>query len=427
MKDRNVKRKIYIRTFGCQMNVSDSERMKAALARAGFEFAKDESSADIVLLNTCSVRQHAEERVWSKVGELQGKKVLGIVGCMAQQYGEKVFNRAPYVDLVCGTYRFHKIGELLEKVCNGMKIVDVERKEDDLGSNLGSNGLGQNCTFVPISRGCDNKCSYCVVPYVRGPERNRPMLEIIDEIKRLGYKEVTLLGQNVNSYRDGNYGFVDLLKELNEVDGIERIRFITSHPKDASIDLFKAIRELDKVCEHLHLPVQSGSNKILEKMNRGYTREHYLGLIDRVGKDIAISTDIIVGFPGETEDDFRDTYDLMKGIGFDSAFIFKYSPRPGTPAAGLEDDVPIDVKKERNQCLLKLQDEIGLSKNNLLVGNVLEVFVEGISKNNKNRLMGRTRTNKIVVFEGSKDLVGQLVSVKIVDASPHTLFGGGAG
>lgn len=413
--------KVYIKTFGCQMNVADSERMRGALERGGFLIAEDESSADVVLLNTCSVRQMAEEKVWSKLGGLAGKKVLGVTGCMAQQYGKEVFKRAPYVDLVCGTYRFHKIGELLEKACAGKKVVDVECVEDDMDCN----GPALGCNFVPISRGCDNRCSYCVVPYVRGPERNRPMEEIVSEICRLGHKEVTLLGQNVNSYRDGNYGFVDLLKRLNDVDGLSRIRFVTSHPKDASPDLFRAIGELDKVCEYLHLPIQSGSNRILEKMNRGYTREHYLWLIDNLGEGVALSTDIIVGFPGETEDDFQDTYNLMKNIGFDSAFIFKYSPRPGTPAEKLDDDVPIDIKKERNQCLLKLQDEISHSKNKSLIGNVLDVIVEGISKNNKNRLMGRTRTNKIVVFDGDRGLIGQLVNVEIVDVSPHTLYGGG--
>lgn len=416
-------KKVFIKTYGCQMNVADSERMAGTLVRSGYELVKDEKSADVVLLNTCSVRALAEEKVFSKLGELGRRKkeglVIGVVGCMAQQYGDGIFKRAPYVDLVCGTYRFHKIGELVREAA-ARQVVDIECLEDDALD--GSKRRGSSvCAWVPIMRGCNNRCSYCVVPYVRGPERSRPLEEIIDEISGLPHKEITLLGQNVNSYKS-SADFVGLLQEVNKIEGLERIRFVTSHPKDASTELFKAIRELDKVCEYLHLPIQSGSNRILERMNREYTKEHYLRLISFL-PDIALSADIIVGFPGETEEDFQDTLQLMKDVEFDSAFIFKYSPRPGTPAAKFIDDVPLEVKKERNQRLLKLQDEISLKKNKRSIGTEVEVLVEGISKNNKDRLMGRTRRNKIVVFSGTDDLTGKLVKVKIVDATAHTLYG----
>lgn len=423
-------KKVYIKTYGCQMNVSDSDKMKGILLKEGYTLVESEKDADIILLNTCSVRELAEQKVWSKLGEYhnkEGRKILGLTGCMAQRYGDKIFEKAPYVNLVCGTYRFHKIGQLLEKVLEGKRIVDVEPNEEDLDKTVVTRRNNPVCAFVPISRGCNNRCSYCVVPYVRGPERNRPVAEIVDEVKNLGCKEVTLLGQNVNSYRDGENRFIDLLKELNRIEGLERIRFVTSHPKDAGTDLFMAMAELDKVCEALHLPIQSGSNRILERMNRGYTREGYIELVHKLRQivpHVAISTDIIVGFPGETEEDFQDTYSLMEEIGFDSAFIFKYSPRPGTPAESFQDDVPIEVKRHRHQCLLKLQDDISLKKNMALIGNVLEVLIEGISKNNKNRLMGRTRTNKIVNTDyNNLDLIGRLVNVEIIDVGPHALRG----
>lgn len=413
------------------MNAADSERMKGILEGGGYAFVNDECKADIILFNTCSVRQLAEEKVWSKLGAMRRGKILGVVGCMAQQYGDKIFKKAPNVDLVCGTYRFHKIGELLEKAAAGKRVVDVECMEGDLGSN----GIGRRsdkiCAFVPISRGCNNKCSYCIVPHVRGPERNRSLSEIVDEVKSLGqngYKEITLLGQNVNSYKDDRYDFVNLLEELNKINDIERIRFITSHPKDTGLNLFKTIGELSKICESVHLPVQSGSDRILKKMNRGYNKEHYLELIKKLREivpGVSISTDIIVGFPGETDEDYEDTYNLVKETEFDGAFVFKYSTRPGTTAEKFKDDVAIDKKRERNQKLLKLLDEIGLKKNKLLNNKVLEVLVGGISKNNKNRLMGKTRTNKIVVFEAADNinLLGRIVHVKIIDVSPHTLIG----
>jgi tRNA-2-methylthio-N6-dimethylallyladenosine synthase len=425
--------KIFIKTYGCQMNVVDSERAAGILLTAGHSMAEDEYDADIVLLNTCSVRNLAEEKVWSKLGELHNKRngnlILGVLGCMAQQYGEKIFERAPYVNLVCGTHRFNRIGDLIIKTIAGEKIIDIEDSDDEYSNYDNIHRESKISAFVPISRGCDNFCSYCVVPNVRGREKHRTINEIMSEIQNLsqkGYKEITLLGQNVNSYKDGNSNFVDLLKAVNDIDGICRIRFVTSHPKDATVDLFNAIKNLEKVCEYLHIPAQSGSNRILGKMNRCYTREHYLDLIKKakvIVPNISLSTDIIVGFPGETEDDFKDTHSLMEEVRYDSAFIFKYSPRPGTKAESFEDDVPIEVKKERNNCLLKLQDSISLKKNKKMTGEIVEVLVEGTSKTNSKRLTGRTRTNRIVVFEGNINLTGKLVHMRIKEAAEHSLIG----
>lgn len=438
-------KKVFIETYGCQMNIADSERMAGVLLSAGYNVVKDDSDADIVILNTCAVRKSAEQKVWSRLGRLRKVKskklkvkserskneelIVGVAGCMAQQYGKKFFDKAQNVNFVIGTYRFHKVGQLLDETRNGKKVIDVECIEND-GNGVYPVRDNAICAWVTISRGCNNKCSYCVVPNVRGPERNRPLDKIVAEVEHLsgkGYKEVTLLGQNVNSYHDkSESNFVDLLKRVSEIKGIERIRFVTSHPKDASLGLFKAVKDMEKVCECLHLPVQSGSNRILEKMNRRYTREHYLGLIKNVREivpDVSVSSDVIVGFPGETEDDFKDTYNLVKEAEFDSAFIFKYSTRPNTIAGELKDDVPADTKKQRHNCLLKLQEEIGLKKNKLLVGQTVQILVEGESKNNKNRLMGRTRTNKIVMFPLEDNLIGRLVNVEITEAGPHTLYG----
>lgn len=426
----NKEIKVFIKTYGCQMNVADSEWMRRVLADKDYTITDSLQDADVVLLNTCSVRSMAEQKVWSKLGQLGLRKkkkknlIIGVTGCMAQNYGKEIFSKMPFVNIVCGSYRFGIIPDMLDKVVKGTThVLDIE-KEDSLRKRAHLKKV-RIATFVPIMRGCNNKCSYCIVPYVRGPERSRPLNEIVTEIRSLvkdGYKEVTLLGQNVNSYRS-EVGFLGLLEEVNKIEGLLRVRFVTSHPKDTSHKMLNAIVELGKVCEYLHLPIQSGSNSILKKMNRGYTREHYFSLINDFKNKIAFSTDIIVGFPEETEKDFENTYNLMKEIEFDSAFIFKYSPRKDTSAARLKDNVPIKTKKERNNILLKLQDEISLKKNKELISSIVEILVEGVSKNNKDRLMGRTRNNKIVVFTGSEDLIGSLVNIRITDSTPHTLYG----
>lgn len=422
--------KVFIKTFGCQMNVADSKRMMGLLQLEGYGLAENVDSADVVLFNTCSVRDLAEHKVWSGLGKLDNKdRIIGVIGCMAQRLGRKIFRKVPYVNLVCGTYSLKKMPDLLNRVKAGeKKVIDVESN----GRNSSGIALESTkkvvCEWVPIMRGCNNKCSYCIVPYVRGPERSIQLKNIVSEIEKLaakGCQEVTLLGQNVNSYRD-TVGFVGLLEKINAIKGIERIKFITSHPKDADIELFKAIAEYDKVCEYLHLPIQSGSNNILKKMNRRYTREQYLekiSILKDLLPEVGLSTDIIVGFPGETEEDFRATCSLMKEVEFDSAFIFKYSPRTGTPAFDLGDNVSLEIKKERNNSLLVLQDEICEKKNGELKGKAVQVLVEGHSKNNKNMLMGRTRTNKIVVFDGADSLIGKLVDVCIKRVTTYTLYG----
>ncbi|MCK4261481.1 tRNA (N6-isopentenyl adenosine(37)-C2)-methylthiotransferase MiaB [bacterium] len=453
------------------MNECDSEVMAGLLVGDGYEMAGDVSSADIILFNTCSVRRHAEDRVWSelgRVGQLKKKRpelILGVCGCMAQKEGVNILNRAPYVDLVCGTYHFGEISRLLDRVRkDGRRIVDVgekETREEDVGNkDAGKKDVGEtdgektgivrgdskekeetilsystSCSRLPrdgrvkawvsIMRGCNNYCAYCVVPYLRGRERSRPLDEIVQEIKGLaeeGYKEVTLLGQNVNSYP----GFVDLLKGVNKIDGIERIRFVTSHPRDITEEMLRVVSQSEKICEHLHLPLQAGSDKILKRMNRGYTREFYEDLIKKARKlipGVSITTDLIVGFPGEKEEDFEDTLNLVKELEFDGAFIYKYSHRPGTAAAKMDGGVVEEVKKERLHRLQELQEKISGKKNEGLVNQEVEVLVEGPSKKVPLRLYGRTRTNKIVIFEGVEELVGKLIKVRIKEVGPWTLFG----
>ena len=397
--------KVYIRTFGCQMNVRDSEIILGMLQGQGYKQAQRPEDADVILFNTCSVRDHAEQRVWGKVGMLRkivppkfadanlsrgdtrpntGKRIIGLVGCMAQYYKEEIFRRLPHVDLVCGPANIYDIPDLIKKaIKEDTQVLAVDRKKRPLQISSKSKRRGKpllsDCRFraddlkayVSIMYGCNNFCSYCIVPYVRGRERSRPLSHIYDEVKDLaqrGYKEITLLGQNVNSYgRDLRRGinFVRLLERLDKISGIQRIRFISNHPKDASKALFRAMRDLPSVCKELHLPLQAGSNRILKAMNRKYTLGQYLEKIDYLRSlipDCRLTTDIIVGFPGEKEDDFQKTYQAMQNIQFNAAFIFKYSPRPKTKAAGLRDDVPLEEKQRRNQLLLRLQRKISLRK-----------------------------------------------------------------
>ncbi|UCB56888.1 MAG: tRNA (N6-isopentenyl adenosine(37)-C2)-methylthiotransferase MiaB [Candidatus Omnitrophota bacterium] len=443
--------RVYIKTFGCQMNVRDSEIILGMLQGKGYACVEDPDKADIVLFNTCSVRRHAEQRVWSALGKFREftvhssefidkkdnseKKIIGVIGCMAQAYQNEILRRFPHVDFVCGPANIYDIPDLLDRVKkDGGQILAVNRKQRPLICDEAFRKDASRA-FVSIMYGCDNFCSYCLVPYVRGREKSRPLKHILDEVKGLalrGCKEVTLLGQNVNSYgKDlrGKTGFAGLLEKLNAIKGIERIRFVTSHPKDASLSLFRAMRDLPKVCEHLHLPLQAGSDKILAKMNRKYTLKDYSKLVDNLRRlipDCSLTTDIIVGFPGESEKDFLRTYQAMEKIRFDEAFIFKYSPRPKTAAAKLRDDVSLSIKQKRNQALLKLQDEISLSKNRELVDTVNEVLVEGKGRcfgSNEDMLRGRNRGNKITLFSAKKDLIFQAVNVKIGRATTHTLIG----
>lgn len=434
----------YIRTFGCQMNDADSEVMERLLEREGYRKIDSPEGADVIILNTCSVRQHAEDRALSYLASLKRVRkenpstVFVLAGCVAQRLKSKIFEKTPFVNIVLGTDNILELPKLIEKTFQkpNEKVLATEVKGDlprlakgFWGSS--SYGCAKNSELtgqVTIMRGCDNFCSYCIVPYVRGRERSRAVSDIVSEVEQKvagGCKEIMLLGQNVNSYRSNSSDFADLLRKVEKVDGLERIRFMTSHPKDVSDKLINTIRDSSKICEHLHLPAQSGSNRILEGMNRGYTREQYLELIDKIKREIpkiSITTDLMVGFPGEKKEDFEDTLRLVEDVEFDAAFTFKYSTRPGTEAAKEKDDVPLKVKKERLAKLNELCEKMVLEKNRRLMGKVEEVMVERFARKEK-KLVGRTRGNKIVFFSGDGKDIGELVSVEIEEAYAWSLLG----
>ncbi len=428
----------FIRTYGCQMNELDSELIAGGLVERGMAPAVGIEAADVVVLNTCTVRDSAERKALGLLGLLARRKrerqpglVLALCGCVAQAKGEALLREVVELDVVCGTRRIHRLADLVEHVLNGGdRAVDVA--DDDMADLRFEAALRSSRVkaFVSVMRGCDNACSYCIVPYVRGREVSRPTERIVQEVRHLvgrGVREVTLLGQNVNSYGRGLDEAIDfpgLLEQVCRVPCLERVRFVTSHPKDVGARLIEAIAELPPACESLHLPAQSGSDAVLERMNRKYTRAHYLGLVERLRErvpGIALSTDLIVGFPGETDAEFEQTVSLVHEVRYDSAFIFKYSPRPGTAAAKLDDDVPLEVKKARLQRLLALENEISLAKNRALIGRRMEVLIEGPSRKRAERYAGRTRHNRIAVFEPCPELVGETVSVEVLDATPHTL------
>jgi len=433
-------KKVYLQTFGCQMNVYDSERLKSLLLSEGHQITRNAKDADIILLNTCSVREKAERRALGRLSEFYRYKqdnpdvMLVVIGCMAQRMGGELVERMPYLDLVLGPDQMFQFPAYLQNNKRSLRVAVCSSREDfDTKKIWEQDVLPQRKTpftsFVAISRGCNNFCSYCVVPYVRGPERHRPTDQIIREIQLLaqsGCKEVTLIGQNVNSYRFEGKDFADLLQLVNDQTSIDWIRFMTSHPKDLSQKLINKIAVLPKVCEHIHLPLQSGSDRILQKMNRGYTSNDYLKLVERIKKrieDVSISTDAIVGFPSETRDDFEKTLDMMKKVKFDSAFMFRYSVREGTTAASLVDDVPEEEKLKRLHILIRLQKEISKNKNQKLLGNTFQVLVDERSKRDKDKWKGKTKTNKTVVIEGDQGILGKIVSVKINEADGFTLFG----
>ncbi len=433
-------KKYYIQTFGCQMNVHDSEQIAALLERDGYRSTDLAESADLIILNTCSIREKAEQKVHSQIGRFRDFKrnnpdlLIGIGGCLAQQWGEKFFKKAPHLDLIFGTHCIPRLPELIEKAKrNGKQIADISCPEKHAESSVRLvPARGQISTYVTIMRGCNNFCAYCVVPYLRGPEQSRELPDIVREVRSLaaqGIKEVTLLGQNVNSYGQttpGKSDFPHLLTEIAQIEGINRIRFTTSHPKDLSPDLINCFSEIDKLCEHIHLPVQAGSDKVLQMMNRGYTKAGYLEKVDRLREicpDISITSDVIVGFPGEAEADFEETIDLMRKIRFDNLFSFKYSAREGTAAAKFDHQVSDSIKSARLRTLQLLQEQHTLEKNEAEVGKLLEVLVEGCSKNSPAELTGRTRTNKIVNFKGNTELIGQSLSILITYAYQHSLRG----
>jgi tRNA-2-methylthio-N6-dimethylallyladenosine synthase len=426
-----MRKTVYIHTFGCQMNVHDSEKMFGVLGNEGYSPADNPAEADLIIFNTCSIRQKAEQKFYSELGRIKSFKKnrpelkIAVAGCIAQQEGGNLFKKAPHIDFVFGPQNIHVLSNLAGFISPHSALEDNPSiGERDLPVQR-DDGIK---AWVTIMYGCNNFCSYCIVPYTRGRERSRPEENICREISELaarGYKEVTLLGQNVNSYRS-SISFPELLEKLNCIDGIERIRFVTSHPKDLSSELIFAIAELPKVCEHIHLPLQSGSNEILKRMNRGYTYEDYMekarALRDRV-PGISITSDIIAGFPGETEQDHHDTIRALIEIEFDGIFAFKYSPRPLTKAAGMQNQVPDDVGSGRLNEILMLQDNITGEGNRSLEGTVQEVLIEGMSDTDKNKLVGRTRSNKIVTFPTIDIRRGTTLMVEIITGRKHSLEG----
>lgn len=436
----NGAKKYLLTSFGCQMNERDAESLSGMLEDLGYQSTESQSEADIILLNTCCVRETAESKVFGLLGRLRKLKVakpeliIGVCGCMPQQedVAKRIRHSFPFVDLIFGTHNIHELPRMIHQVKeNHEAVLEVWATERGIAENVPVRRKDNLKAWVTIMYGCNNFCTYCIVPYVRGRERSRTPEDIIREIKELvqeGYKEVTLLGQNVNSYGkdlEQNYRFADLLLDLDKIEGLARIRFMTSHPRDFDDRLIEVVASAQKVCEHYHLPAQAGSNHILKVMNRGYTRERYLELIAKIKKAVpnaSITADLMVGFPGETEEDFQETLDLVRQVRYDSAFTFVYNIRTGTPAAKME-QVPEEIKSERIQRLIELQNQISLENNQADEGMVLEVLVEGETKNNPDRLAGRTRTNKLVVFTGPLALSGNLVQVKIVKGRPNLLEG----
>lgn len=433
--------KYYIETWGCQMNEEDSEKLSGMLKRIGYTKTEAKEEASIILFNTCCVRENAENKVYGNLGLLKKLKknnpnlVIGICGCMMQQKGmaDKILKEFPYVDIIFGTHNSYKFPEYLNRVkTEGVQVKEIFDKETEIIEGIPVDRESSIKAFVTIMYGCNNFCTYCVVPYVRGRERSRRPEEIEKEIKELvaqGYKEITLLGQNVNSYGKGleeDIDFAKLLRRINEIEGLERVRFMTSHPKDLTEDVIMAIKECDKLCEQIHLPVQSGSDEILKKMNRHYDREKYMSLIKKIKEEIpecSITTDIIVGFPGETEENFLDTLNLCKEVGYDSAFTFIYSRRNHTPADRMEDQVPDDVKHERFNRLVDVINKGVINGNKVYEDRTVEVLVEGPSKNDETKLMGRTRNGRLVNFPGDSSMIGKLVNVHINRAQPFSLLG----
>ena len=431
--------RLHVITFGCQMNKLDSETIAGQLLEAGYQAAGDLSEADVVLINTCSVRQHAEDKVWSLLGTLRRRKtrdpdlIIAVLGCMAQREQKAILARMPHVDVVCGPMDLPRLPALLAGLrARREQVVAVDSCGPVELRRVVARRPSRFQAFVSVMRGCDNFCSYCIVPHVRGRERSRPPAQIVAEVRRLaddGCREVTLLGQNVSSYGRGlaePITLAGLLERLDPIDGLDRIRFVTSHPKDATDELFRAMADLPKVCPHLHLPAQAGSDRILGLMNRGYTRDDYLERVARVRAlvpGVELASDFIVGFPTETDAEYGQTVDLVERAEFQNCFIFKYSPRPGTRAADMPDDVPLAVKKQRNNHLLAVQQGVMARRQAARVGRVVEVLVEGVSKNDPARLIGRTRANHIVAFAGGPGLEGHSVALRITGSTPLTLFG----
>lgn len=418
-----------ILTMGCQLNENDSEKIAGMLSEMGYEKTENLEQANIFILNTCCVRENAEEKLFGKLGELKkirqkNNSIIAVCGCMMQEkhMQEKLKTSYPYVDIIFGTHTIHKLPEDLYKVLvQKDKVKDVLDIDGEVYEGLPIKRNSDKTASVTIMYGCNNFCTYCIVPYVRGRERSRKPEDILLEIENLakeGYKEVTLLGQNVNSYKGKeNYGFAELLRDVQKIKGIEIIKFISPHPKDFTDDVIQAIRDCDKVSRLLHLPLQSGSTEVLKKMNRKYTKQQYLQLVQKIKSeipDVLFSTDIIVGFPGETEEDFEDTLEVVRQVNFEQVFMFIYSRRQGTPADKMENQIPENIKHERFNRLKTLFEEQVDLNNKKYIGTTQKILVEGVSKNNEKMLTGRTNSNKVVILEGPKEFIGKVINVKII-------------
>lgn len=440
-KHKAAPKLFYTETYGCQMNINDSERLAGQLRTIGYEETEQVDKADLILINTCCVRESAEKKIHGRIGEMKRHKlvnpnvIIGVVGCLAQKDKEKILTAFPHVNLVMGTHNTHQLIEVISQVEQSREpVLAVWDQAERLAPDVPTVRKGQISAWVPIMYGCNNFCTYCIVPYVRGRERSRPLADIVAEIRQLGaagFKEVTLLGQNVNSYgKDSGTAitdFADLLQAVDQVEPIARIRYMTSHPRDMNDKVIETIKNSKKICEHFHLPVQSGNNDILGRMNRGYTTEYYQRLVNHIRRlmpGASVTTDLIVGFPGESEEHVIETLNFIKTIRYDAAYTFLYSQRSGTPAAGYPDQVPVAEKKARLNQLMAVQNEISLQINKQLVGTSVEVLVEGPSKNDETKLMGRTRTNKIVLWaKAGAEKPGDLVNVQIDTAQTWVLKG----
>ncbi len=431
-------KKYYIETMGCQLNENDSEKIAGITEKAGFEQTNNPADADLVIFNTCCVRENAEERLFGKLGELKKQReekgtIIAIGGCMMQEPHilDKIKQSYNYTDIVFGTHTLHKFEEDLKKAIEDRKkIRDVIDIDGEVIEGLPIKRNDKYRASVTIMYGCNNFCSYCIVPYVRGRERSREPKKILEEVSILakeGYKEITLLGQNVNSYNGGeNYKFANLLNDVCKIEGIERIRFVSPHPKDFTDDVIEAIANNEKVARVIHLPLQSGSSNILKVMNRKYTKEQYLELVEKMRKripNVVFSTDIIVGFPGETKEDFEDTLDVVRKVNFEQVYMFIYSRRVGTVADRMENQIPEEIKHQRFDKLKELYDSRVSENNEKYVGTTQKLLVEGFSKNDKNVLTGRTDTNKVVNFEGTEDLIGKIINIKITEEHKWYLTG----
>lgn len=434
------KKRAFIGVYGCQMNISDAERMEGQLATLGYERTEDMARADLILLNTCCVRETAEDKVYGKIGEIKHIKrmnpalIFGITGCMAQKEGEALIRRAPHIDFVLGTNKVHELKATVRRLESARRdpVVDVLLGDAPLPENVPIERTGRLSAWVPIMYGCNNFCTYCIVPYVRGREHSRRPEDVVREVEEAaaqGFKEITLLGQNVNSYGKDHKlaSFAELLLMVDAVKGVERVRYMTSHPKDLSDAVIDAVRQGRHICPHFHLPVQHGSDRILQAMNRVYRKDAYRSLVERIRAavpDASLTTDLIVGFPGETEEDFGELLDFLREIRYDAAYTFLYSKRSGTPAAMMEEQVEDSVKKERLHRLMEVQNEISLEKNAALKGTVQEVLAEGTSRTDEDVWTGRTGTNKIVLWrKKGHETEGDIVRVRITQPQTWVLKG----